>query len=337
MTRRGWWLFGVMSVVWGIPYLMIKVADEGVSAPVVVFVRTGVGALVLLPLAVRGGGMEAVRRRWGAVVAFAACEIVGPWLLLSDAERRLSSSMTGLLIAAVPVIGVGVARLAGGAERLGAKRWIGLALGLAGVAVLAAPDLRGGDAWSIGEVLLTALGYAIAPLIAARRLRDVPSLPLTASCLTFAAVVYLPVAIVARPHAVPAGRVLVALAGLGLVCTALAFNVFFELIREVGASRALVFTYVNPAVAVTAGVAFLGEPLTAGIGVSFALVLAGSLLATARDGREGREGGEGRAGRTGQVGRGTLDPRLSGPGGPLPTAPDTPDAPGTPRTQTTTR
>ena len=285
MTRRGWVLFALMSVVWGIPYLMIKVADEGVSTPVVVFARTALGALVLLPLALRSGGLGTVLRHWRPVLAFALLEIIGPWGLLSDAERRLSSSMTGLLIAAVPVISVLVARVTGDAERIGAKRWVGLALGLGGVALLAAPDLKGGDARAIGEVLLTAVGYATAPAIAARRLKEVPSLPLTAFCLGLAALVYLPWAVVARPHEIPSGRVLASLAGLGLICTALAFNLFFALIHEAGPSRALVITYVNPAVAVTAGVAFLGEPLTAAIVGSFFLVLAGSVLATARSPR----------------------------------------------------
>lgn len=283
MTRRGWVLFCLMSVIWGVPYLMIKVAVEGVSVPVLVFARTALGAAVLLPLAVRGGRMGLLRPHWRALTAFAAVEIIGPWWLLSDAEHHLSSSMTGLLIAAVPIIAIVLSALTGAGERLGGIRWTGLALGLCGVAVLAAPHLRGGAAWSLAEVLLTALGYAIAPLIAARKLADVPSLPLTAACLTLAALLYTPAAIWTWPHTWPSGRVLAALAGLGLVCTALAFMIFFELIREVGPSRAMVFTYVNPAVAVTAGVVLLGEPLSITIVASFALILCGSVLATRRD------------------------------------------------------
>lgn len=284
MTRRGWVLFSLMSVLWGIPYLMIKVAVEGVSTPVLVFARTALGAAILLPLALRGGRMGSVRGHWPALIAFAAFEIFGPWWLISDAERHLSSSMAGLLIAAVPIIGIVLARLLGSTEQLGVTRWAGLVLGLCGVAVLAAPHLSGGDAWSLTEVMLTALGYAIAPLIAARKLADVPSLPLTATCLTMAALLYTPAAIVTWPQAWPSGRVLAAIAGLGIVCTAIAFTVFFELIKEVGPSRAMVFTYVNPAVAVTAGVVVLGEPLTLVIVVSFVLILCGSVLATARDG-----------------------------------------------------
>jgi drug/metabolite transporter (DMT)-like permease len=270
-----------MSVIWGVPYLMIKVAVEGVSVPVLVFARTAVGALVLLPLVLRGGRLAGLRRYWRPLAAFAALEIIVPWWLLSDAERHLTSSMSGLLIAASPIIAVALARLGGDAERHSAKRWAGLAVGLLGVAVLAGPEVSGGDPWAITEVLLTAACYGIAPLIAARWLADVPALPMTAVCLGFAALVYTPPAIMTWPSAVPSGQVLAAIAGLAIVCTALAFIVFFALIREVGTSRALVFTYVNPAVAVTAGVLLLGEPLTGSILASFALILTGSILATA--------------------------------------------------------
>lgn len=282
MSRRGWVLFALMCVLWGIPYLMIKVAVEGVSVPVLVFARTAIGALVLLPLAIRAGGLGTVRRHWRPLLAFTVLEIIGPWALLSDAEHRLTSSMTGLLIAAVPIIGVLLARLTGDAERLGPLRWAGLLIGLGGVVVLAGPHLGGGNAWALGEVMLVALGYGTAPLIATRRLQDLSTLNLAASSLALSAVVYTPPAIATWPDEPPGGRVLAALAGLGVVCTVLALLAFFELIREVGTSRALVFTYVNPAVAVAAGVVFLGEPLNATILVSFVLILCGSVLATAR-------------------------------------------------------
>jgi drug/metabolite transporter (DMT)-like permease len=213
-------------------------------------------------------------------VAFAALEMIVPWGLLSQAERKLPSSLAGLLIAAVPIISVVVARLTGGTERLSLRRWAGLIVGLAGVAVLAAPDLTGGNAWAVTEVLLVAVGYATAPLIAARKLGDVPALPMTTACLTLAALVWLPPAILTWPHRVPSGQALAAMAALGVVCTAFAFIVFLGLIREVGTSRAMVFTYVNPAVAVAAGVAFLSEPFTVTMAVSFALILGGCLLAT---------------------------------------------------------
>ena len=280
MSRRAWVLFAMMSIIWGIPYLLIKVAVGGVSAPVLVFGRTLIGAVILLPIALRGGQLGLVARHWRTVAVFAAVEILGPWFLLSDAERRLSSSTTGLMIAAVPIIGVVIARLAGGTERLGPVRWTGLGIGLAGVAVLAGPHLTGGDAMSFGEVLLVAVGYALAAFVADRYLRDVPSIPLTAACLTGSALVYAPSAALTWPHSMPSGKVLASIAALGLICTALAFVVFLALVRETGPSRAMLFTYVNPAVAVAAGVALLGESFTALIAVSFALILVGCALAT---------------------------------------------------------
>lgn len=281
MTARGWFLFSLMGVVWGIPYLMIKVAVEAPLSPsVVVFTRCALGAALLLPFAARGL-MGTVRSFWKPMLAFACIEIIGPWFTLTDAERHLSSSTAGLLIAGVPIVGVALARFFGDTERLGARRVTGLGLGLAGVGVLTVPHLTGGDARSLAEVLVTVVGYATAPLIAARHLRNVPTLQLTASCLGLAALVYATPAAMTWPSTVPSPTVLLALAGLGVICTAVAFVAFLELIKEVGPTRSTVITYVNPAVAVAAGALFLGERLTVGMGASFALILAGSVLATA--------------------------------------------------------
>ena len=285
MSSRGWLLFVAMSIIWGIPYLMIKVAVEEVSVPVLVLARTAVGAAVLLPLALSREAWVAIRKHWKPLLAFAFFEIIAAWWLLSDAERYLTSSMTGLLIAASPIIAAVLDRFTGGERRLGFTRILGLGIGLAGVAVLAGPDLVGGSTWPIIEVLLVATCYAIAPLIAARYLADVPTLPMTAACLGVAALVYAAPAAATWPDEIPSTRVLLALAGLAVICTALAFIVFFALIREVGAARALVFTYINPVVALAAGVIILGEPLTPWHIAGLALVLAGSVLATRRPGQ----------------------------------------------------
>ena len=280
MSRKGWALFAAMCLVWGIPYVFIKIAVAEVAVPVVVFARTALGAALLVPLALRSGQLAVLRRHWRPLAAFAVLEMIVPWGLLSQAERKLPSSLAGLLIAAVPIVSVVIARLTGGTERLSPRRWTGLIIGLAGVAVLAVPDLAGGSALPVAEVLLVALGYATAPLIAARKLADVPALPMTAACLTLATLVWLPPAVLAWPHRMPSAKALAALAVLGVVCTACAFIIFLALIRTAGPSRAMVFTYVNPAVAVAAGVAFLAEPFTVTIAVSFTLILAGCLLAT---------------------------------------------------------
>lgn len=269
-----------MSVIWGIPYLLIKIAVDGVSVPVLVFARTAVGALVLVPLTVSRAAWTPVLRHWKPVLAFAFFEIIAAWFLLTDAERHITSSLTGLLIAAAPIVATVLDRLTGG-ERLGATRVVGLGIGFGGVAVLAGPGLAGSP-WPIVEVLLVAVCYAIAPLIAARYLGDVPALPLTAGCLGVAALIYAPPAAVTWPDEMPSTTVFVALAALAVVCTALAFVVFFALIREVGAARALMITYVNPVVALAAGVTVLGEPLTVWNIAGLVLILAGLFLATRR-------------------------------------------------------
>lgn len=282
MSVRGWLLFAAMSVIWGIPYLLIKVAVEGLSVPVLVFARTAVGALVLIPLTLRRSAWAPVLAHWKPVAVFAFFEIIAAWLLLSDAEQHISSSLTGLLIAASPIVAALLDRLTGGGQPLTVKRLAGLAVGLSGVAVLAGPELTGGSAWPVSEVLLVAVCYAIAPLVAARYLGDVPTMPMTAACLGLAALIYAGPAAATWPDAVPETRVLVSVVLLAVVCTALAFIVFFALIREVGAPRALVFTYVNPAVALAAGVIMLNEPLTPWHLAGLALILTGSVLATRR-------------------------------------------------------
>ncbi len=285
MSRRGWLLFAAMGVIWGIPYLLIKVADGGVSVPVLVFTRVALGSLLLLPVAVRGGYLGALKGHLRWLAAFTAVEIVGPFALLSSAEKRLPSSTSGLLIAAVPIFGALLAWLTRGGGRanegqLTLIRWAGLAIGLGGVALLAGPGAGHGDTLPVIEVLLTALGYSIGPLIANRKLADLPPVAVNAACLGAAALIYAPFAALTWPRSVPSVQVLAALAGLGVICTAAAFLVFFRLIAEVGPARATVITYVNPAVAVALGVIILGEPLTPAIGAAFVLILGGSVLAT---------------------------------------------------------
>jgi drug/metabolite transporter (DMT)-like permease len=282
MSLRGWVLFAAMSIIWGVPYLLIKVAVEGVSVPVLVLARTAVGALVLIPLTLRRGAWAPVLAHWKPVAVFAFFEIIAAWLLLTDAERHISSSLTGLLIAASPIVATLLDRLTGGEHPLTVKRMAGLGVGLIGVAVLAGPALTGGSAWPVTQVLMVSVCYAIAPLVAARYLGDVPTLPMTAACLGLAAIVYAGPAAATWPDTVPETRVLLALAALAVICTAVAFIIFFALIREVGAARALVFTYVNPAVALAAGVIVLNEPLTPWNLAGLALILTGSVLATRR-------------------------------------------------------
>lgn len=292
MSRRGWALFAAMSVIWGMPYLLIKIAVGGVPVPVLVLARVAIGAAILLPVALRRGQLAALRPVRGWVALFAVIEIVAPWIVLSEAERALSSSLTGLLLASVPIIVALLSLLIGAGDRLSWIRWAGLLIGLGGVTMLAAPNLVGASsngavARSVGEVLFVALCYAAGPLIANRKLADVPAVAVTAGSLSLAAVLYAPLAALSWPTSLPSAKVLASIAGLAVICTATAFLVFFRLIAEVGPARASVITYVNPAVAVTLGVAVLGERVTLVMLIAFTAILAGSVLATRQSRRAG--------------------------------------------------
>ncbi|NTW40480.1 MAG: EamA family transporter, partial [Cellulomonadaceae bacterium] len=264
MSRRGAALLAALGLIWGIPYLLIKVAvgDGGFAPAAVVLGRSALGAAVLLPFALRGRGFAALRGRWVAVAVFAGLEIVGPWMLFSNAERTLTSSTTGLLVATVPILSVVVGRLAGDRLPVAPVRWFGLLVALGGVAVLTAPGFSAGHGWPVAQVLLGALGYAIAPVIAERSLQGVPASVLTTACLGVATAVYLPVVLLTGPHAMPRPAAIGAVVALGLVCTALAFLLFFRLISEVGGPRSTLIAYLNPLVAVSLGALVLSEPLT---------------------------------------------------------------------------
>ena len=282
MTRRGWLLFAALGLVWGIPYLLIKVAVAEVSPATLVFLRTIIGTALLLPIAAARNELAPLLPRWRWLVAYTAAEVAIPWFFLSDAERHISSSLAGLLIAAVPFVGALLAWLTGGDDRPDRRRVGGLVIGFVGVAALVGLDVSAGDLGAVAEVALVAIGYATGPMIIARRLSGVPAIGVVAASLALTAIVYAPVGIAQLPAAAPSLSAVAAIAILGVICTALAFLVFFALVAEVGPARATVITYVNPAVALALGVALLGEPLTFGIALGFGLVLLGSFLATRR-------------------------------------------------------
>jgi drug/metabolite transporter (DMT)-like permease len=235
-----------------------------------------------LPLAVARKDLAPLLPYWRWILAYTFVEVAAPWFLLSDAERRISSSLTGLLIAAVPSIGAVLAVVAGGQDRLDSRRIFGLVLGFVGVAALVGLDVRADDLGAIGQVALVAIGYTIGPMIIERKLGSLPSLGVVAASLGITIVAYAPFALTQLPSTVPSPSVLFAVAVLGVICTALGFVTFFALITEVGAPRATVITYVNPAVALALGVALLGEPFTVGIAIGFVLIVLGSVLATRR-------------------------------------------------------
>ncbi len=280
MSRRGWLLFSSMCVIWGVPYLLIRVAVRDLSPAMLVLSRTALAALLLLPLAAARKELSPLLRHWAPLLVFAAIEIAIPWVLLGAAEQHISSSLTALLIAAVPLVAAVIAATTGTRERLGGIRALGLLLGVAGVTAIVGVNLDGASVGPIVEVGLVAVCYAVGPAILQRYLAHLPALGVIAASLAVTAVAFVPIAALSLPSETPSATVVASVVGLAVVCTALAFVLFFALIADIGPARATVITYVNPAVAAVLGVVVLDEELTLGMGVGFVLVLAGSVLAT---------------------------------------------------------
>lgn len=218
------------------------------------------------------------------MLAYTIVEIVIPWYFLSTAEQHLPSSTAGLLLAAVPLAGVGVAFLIGRPEKLSGVNWVGIAIGMLGVAALVGLDIGGSDLVSVLQMAVVVVGYALGPAILSRWMPDLPGVGVVAVSLVGAAIIYVPLVAVTHswPTEWPSTQVIVAIIVLAVVCSSLAFLLMLGLITEVGPVKATTITYVNPAVAIIAGAAVLGEPVTIWTLVGFVLVIAGSWLVSRR-------------------------------------------------------
>ncbi len=283
MSGEAWVLFAAMSLIWGLPYLFIKVAVAEVDPATLVFARTTLALIILLPLAMRAGALRPALRHWRPAAIFALLEMGIPWLLLSDAETRISSALAGLLLAAVPIIGAVVTAFMGDRHNLAPMRLAGMLLGVVGVAALVGVDASAGhlDWLSVAQLLTVATCYAVAPIIIDRQANPAPAICTITVSILLVSVAYLPFGVPGLVRAWPlqpdtAGSLLV----LGWLCTALAFVLFFRLIAAAGPVRAVVITFINPAVAIVLGVVVLSENITAGMLIGFPLVILGSFLAT---------------------------------------------------------
>ena len=290
MSRKGLFLFLATGLAWGMPYFFIRIAAAEFSAPMIIFARTLVGAAVLIPLAIKRGVLKETLKAWPYVLAFAVLEMVGPWWLLTTAEggnpSHINSGLAGLLIATVPFFGVFISYFyIGDKSVIHPKTLFGLAVGFIGLVLLVGIDSVTGAVepiW-VGAVILAAIGYAIAPAIISKKIPNVPSEGVISVSMVLVAAVYVIPAFLnplATPTAKPSPDGWIALAVLGVVCSAIAFALFFELIREIGSMRASTITYMNTVIAIVLGVTFLSEPLTPGMMIGIPLVIVGSIFAT---------------------------------------------------------
>ncbi|MEA2408105.1 MAG: hypothetical protein QOE69_2224 [Thermoleophilaceae bacterium] len=278
-------LFALVSVIWGMPYLFIKIAVDDLSPSVVAWSRLAIAAAVLLPVAWKLGALRGLGERWRILTVFAAVEMAIPWPLISFGEVHVSSSLTAILIAAVPLFVALLATRFDHSERPTPTRLVGMLIGLAGVVALVGIDIGGDGDQLLGAlaILFSAFLYAIGPMIVKSRFSDLDPLGPVAASLAIATLLVTPFALAGVPDSVPSTDTLASVAVLGLLCSALAFLFFFRLIAEVGPGKAMIITYVNPAVALALGVAILDESVTTGVAAGLLLILAGSWLST--DGR----------------------------------------------------
>jgi len=285
VSARAWALFAAVSVIWGMPYLFIKIAVDEISPSLLAWSRLALAAVVLLPLAWKLGALRGLRERWRILTLFAAVEMAVPWPLLGFGEVHVSSSLAAILVATVPLFVALLATRFDHSERPTVKRLVGMLIGLAGVVALVGIDLGGQGDELLGAlaVLAVAFLYAIGPMIVKRRLSDVDPLGPVAASLGIAALLVTPFALADLPGSMPSADTFASIAVLGLLCSALAFLLFFRLIAEVGPGSATVITYINPVVALALGVIVLNESVTTGVIAGLLLILAGSWLST--DGR----------------------------------------------------
>ena len=281
MSRRAWFLFAGMAIIWGIPYLLIRVAVRELDPGVLVLGRTAPAALLLLPLVIARGQFRVLLHNIKWIAAFGVIEFGIPWYLMSVSEQHLTSSLTSLIICGVPLLSVIAQRFRQTEEPVTRRRLLGLAIGGLGVLLLVGLEIRGGSGPYIGYMLLVACGYTLGPIMFATKLAHVPGTTVVAGAASMVAICWRPWGSAHWPTHI--GReTWESVAVLSVVCTAGAFIVFFELVKAIGSTRSVVVTYVNTAIAVALGITILHEPLTVGIGLGFPLVLVGSIIATSQ-------------------------------------------------------
>jgi drug/metabolite transporter (DMT)-like permease len=283
VSSRAWLAFAAISLLWGFPYLFIKIAVDGGLPPLLLaWGRIALAAVVLLAIAWRAGTLAPLRGRGRWLAAYAVAELAIPFPMLGLGEERVASSTAAIVIASAPLIVAGLALRFEPAERLDGRRLAGLLVGLGGVAALVGIDVAGSASELLGVafVLVAACGYATGPMVLKRHLADLDPIASMGVCLAIAGILLTPLAALAAPSADPSGGALASVAVLGLLCTALALVLMAVLVSEAGPGRALVITYVNPVIAVALGVIFLGEEPGAGAIFGLTAILAGSWLAT---------------------------------------------------------
>ena len=285
MSKRSLTLFLAVGLLWGIPYLFMKVAVVEFQPSVIVFSRVLIGSAILVPIAIRRGALAGALKNFRYVMPYAIGEMIGPWILITTAEKKLSSGLAGLLVATVPIWSTVITSIYGDRSVWHRKRLMGLIIGFIGVFLVVGLESFSGEQnlLSIGMILLASVGYAWSTIMVNRKIPHVDGIAINGTAMAITAIFYLPFAVIQMPDHLPSLKAGASVLALGLFSTAFAFIAFFIVMNDIGPARASLVTYLNTAFAVLLGVVLLGEPLTLGIGIGLPLVLIGSYFASRKD------------------------------------------------------
>lgn len=283
MSRRSWWHFGLVGLLWGVPYLFMRIAVKEFEPSVIVFSRVLIGSAILLPIAFKRKAIKPALPYFKYIAFYALCEMTLPWILITSAEKEINSGLAGLLIATTPIwASIMAAALSDDRTVFHSRRLIGMLVGFIGLIFIVGVESLSGSAniWAIGAVVLAAILYAYATNMISRKAPNVDGVTINSISMLITTIIYAPLAFIYFPNQMVTKGALFSVLGLGVFSTALAFYFFFMLMAEIGPARASLVTYLNTAIAVLLGVIILKENFTIGMAIGLPLVLIGSYLAS---------------------------------------------------------
>jgi drug/metabolite transporter (DMT)-like permease len=282
MSRKGWILFTLVGLLWGVPYLFMKVAVEELSTPMIVFTRLMIGAALLVPLALREGSLKSALKYWRYILLYAVLEMVIPWSLITSSQRDLSSGVVALLVATVPIWATLFAHQTGDSTAAHRVRIFGIIIGLIGITLIVGIESISdfGNIRALLQILVAAASYAWAVNMITRKAPGISGIAINGIAMMISSVIFAPFAIANRPETLPSLEVTLSMLGLGVLCSGIVFWAFFVVLDEIGPARASLVVYPNTAVAVVLGIVILREPITLAILIGLPLVLVGSYFAS---------------------------------------------------------
>ena len=271
-----------LAAVWGSSFMFIKVGVRELEPATLVAARIALAAVVLVPIVVVSvGAQETAGHLRAAATPLVVVGLVNsaiPFWLLSWGETRVDSGLAAILQASAPIftalLALGFVR----AERVSGARLVGLVVGFVGVALLVGVQPAGAVLGALA-VLGAGFCYALAALYSVR-LAGVPPLVTALGTMLAASLATVPVGLVQLPAESPGWKVWASVAVLGVVGTAIAYMLYFALLRSAGASRSILVTYLVPPMALAYGALLLDEPVGTAAIVGLGLVLAGVALGT---------------------------------------------------------